>query len=175
MLRDLSSRHGGPLRVLVTGAGGPAAQSFMNAFAVGEIAWFTADADGLAPGFLLSSPNRRAIVPRGDAPDYVDRLLPEAVDMGVDVIVPTVDAELVPIAQQRHRFARAGIELLLARRSTLDLTLDKWKLAQLLGGVVVPIPHTALLEGRVEPPGDGLPRIAKPRTGSGGRGIVLLN
>jgi len=163
------------LRVLVTGAGGPAAQSFMSAFVPGEIDWFTADADRLAPGFQLSPPNRRVIVPRGDAPDYVDTLLPLAVRIGADVIVPTVDTELVPIATARDRFDQAGIKLLMARRYTFDLTLDKWMLARHLRNVVVPIPHTTLLEGQVEIPPRRFPLIAKPRTGSGSRGIVLTH
>ena len=159
-------------RVLVTGVGGPAAQGFIDAFEHGEVDWFVVDADPLMPGFQLFGPDRRAVVPRGGAPGFVDALLRICLEARVDVVVPTVDTELKPLAAAARRFEAAGIHVLVAGTATLERCLDKATLAARLR-TQVRVPQTEIL-GAVGWSGRFSGRVVtKPRSGSGSRGVAI--
>lgn len=153
-------------RTLITGAGGPAAICFLQAQASTR-SFTMADMDVHAAGLYLVPAARRVLLPPGDAPDFADVLLRICVERGISTLVPTVDAELLPLARRREAFEAAGIELLLAPLEALETCLDKWALHQRCAEVV-PCPATTLAGEPPEGPG---PWIAKPRSGSGSRGI----
>lgn len=170
MVAELSV-SGRPPRVLVTGIGGPAAQGFVDALDGAGIDWFVADADPLAPAFILFPPSRRVIVPRGDSPDYADALVALSAAMQVDVVVPTVDAELSPLSRSLHRLGAIGTSVLMTRRLPLRTALDKWLLMTTLRDRVH-VPASALLDEQFDAVAWEYPAVAKPRKGSGSRGIV---
>jgi carbamoylphosphate synthase large subunit len=89
----------------------------------------------------------------------------------VDIVLPTVDAELRPLAHARDEFTAAGIDLLLAPAAALEVILDKLLLAQHCTGIVR-VPRTELFGPAVDPASWTYPVIVKPRTGSGSRGIL---
>ncbi|WP_369179229.1 ATP-grasp domain-containing protein [Streptomyces mutabilis] len=89
------------------------------------------------------------------------------------MLVPTVDTELVPLARSASRFAEAGVRTLVSDAAALERCLDKWTLAETCRETV-PVPRTVLLEaGAADRFGAGFPAVAKPRRGSGSRGIVM--
>jgi carbamoyl-phosphate synthase large subunit len=88
------------------------------------------------------------------------------------VLVPTVDAEMRPLAHARADFARAGIELLLAPDDALDVCLDKLALAERCSGQV-PVPRTERLD-KADPGAWAYPVVVKPRTGSGSRDVSVV-
>lgn len=61
--------------VLVTGAGGPAAISFMKSVEADDILLFVADMDQLASGLYMVPKERRVLLPAGASEDFVDALL----------------------------------------------------------------------------------------------------
>jgi carbamoyl-phosphate synthase large subunit len=161
-------------RVLVTGTGGPSGYSILRAMAdVDGIDLFSADIDPYSAGLYLVEPDRRAIVPRGDDPGFVDALLELARHEQVTAIVPTVDSELQPLAAARERYAEAGIALVLAQASTLAVCLDKWALHERCRDAVR-VPATWLVDTSFAADEPALPAIVKPRSGSGSRGIRLV-
>ncbi len=170
-LHDYATTARAP-RVLVTGIGGPAGQAFVSSFAPGEVEWHVVDADPLAPGWLLHAESRRALVPRGDVDAFVTELLRTCLATEIDVVVPTVDAELAPLAAARTRFRDAGIQLLLASQDALTTALDKWTLMRALSGHVR-IPESALVDRAFDAKALAYPVLAKPRRGSGSRGIIV--
>lgn len=52
-----------------------------------------------------------ASVPRADDATYIERLLELCTEWKIDVVVPTIDTELVPLALAREAFASKGIAI----------------------------------------------------------------
>jgi carbamoyl-phosphate synthase large subunit len=113
------------------------------------------------------------MLPRGDDPRIASMLLELCWEQDVDVLVPTVDTELLPQARARAEFAQAGVTLVVAQEATLEVCLDKWRLAQRCSSAVR-MPGTWLVDEGFDAAAVALPAIVKPRSGSGSRGIVLV-
>ena len=167
-------RQGRRLRILVTGAGGPAAIAAMKSLRADDtVELLAADMDPWAAGLYLVPTWARTLIPAGAAPGFADALLKRCLTLGVDIVLPTVDAELRPLAGARGKFAADGIELLLAPAAALDVILDKLILVQHCAGVVR-VPRTEVFGPRVDPAQWTYPVIVKPRQGSGSRGVVIV-
>lgn len=168
---DLLLQSGRP-RVLITGAGGPAAVSALLDLPT-SVVWVAADTDPHAVGLYLVPPQRRVLVPRGDDPELVDRLLRACLEHGVDVVWPTVDVELLPVARAADRFAAAGVRVLAAPVPALETCLDKWRLVERCRGVVR-VPATSLVTVATDLSATPEPYVLKPRSGAGGRGVRVV-
>jgi carbamoyl-phosphate synthase large subunit len=161
------------LRVLVTGAGGPAAIAAMKSLRAEEsVQLIAADMDPWAAGLYLTG--QRTLVPAGAAAEFTAVLLDRCRALSVDVVLPTVDAELQPLARAREEFAAAGVALLLAPAAALDVILDKLTLAEHCAGVVA-VPRTELFGPSLDPAGWTYPVVVKPRRGSGSRGVIIVD
>jgi carbamoyl-phosphate synthase large subunit len=161
------------IRVLVTGAGGPAAIAAMKSLrADGTLEVLAADMDPWAAGLYLVPPDARTLIPPGAAPGFADVVLGTCVALGVDILLPTVDAELEPLAAARAAFAAAGTELLLAPAAALEVILDKLALARHCAGIVR-VPRTEPLGPAFDPASWTFPVVVKPRRGSGSRGFAV--
>jgi carbamoyl-phosphate synthase large subunit len=162
-----------PVRVLVTGTGGPAGIAAMRSLQADEsVELIAADMDPWAPGLYLAP--ERTLIPAGLAQDFTSALLARCRTLGVDVVLPTVDAELQPLARARETFAAAGVALLLAPAAALDVILDKLALAAHCVGVVQ-VPRTELFGPSVDVTSWSYPVVVKPRRGSGSRGVVIVD
>jgi carbamoyl-phosphate synthase large subunit len=169
-----AGRRGRAVRVLITGAGGPAAIAAMRSLqAEPTVEILAADMDPWAAGLYLVPPGARTLVPAGGAPDFTDVLLARCRVLGVDVVLPTVDAELRPLARATAAFAATGIALLLAPAEALDVILDKLALVQRCAPFVR-VPRTEPFADSVDPASWTYPVIIKPRTGSGSRGLMKV-
>ena len=76
--------------------------------------------DCWAAGLYLVPPRRPGGHPgRARRPSFAELLLARCLELGADVVIPTVDAELRPLAAARRTFEQAGIALMLppARRA----------------------------------------------------------
>lgn len=160
-------------KVLVTGAGGPAAVSFMQAVAPTGAELWAVDIDPYAAGLYLTAPGHRALVPRGDAPEFVDHIVELCERWSIDVLVPTVDTEMLPVVRRADEFAAIGTTVLAPSEHTLDTCLDKWTLIEHCRGAA-DLPETALIDDAFDAASWTWPAIAKPRRGSGSRGVTLV-
>lgn len=145
----------------------------MRAIAGESVITLAADIDPNAAGLYLVAPAQRAIVQRGDSAGFAASLLELCIREHVDVLIPTVDEELLPLARTREHFERAGVAMVLAGERTLEVCLDKWLLHQRCREVVR-VPACWLADEIFDPGEPELPVIAKPRRGSGSRGVELL-
>ena len=96
------------MRILITGAGGAAAVSVWKSLGAGHELTM-ADMDPLAAGLYLVPPERRLIIPRGDSPKLVPTLFEACKARRIEALLPTVDAELAPVAAEHARFAAIGV------------------------------------------------------------------
>jgi carbamoyl-phosphate synthase large subunit len=162
-------------RILVTGVGGPSGQSIMKSLAQlsPPVDIIAADLDPYAAGLYLVPEGQRFLLPRGDDPGFTDALLALSRRERADVVLPTVDSELLPVSERRADFAAAGAAVIVASPDTLRMCLDKWALHVACEGEVR-VPSSVILDADFDPASVPLPVIVKPRTGSGSRGIHLV-
>jgi carbamoyl-phosphate synthase large subunit len=160
------------MRILVTGAGGAAAISVWKSLGANH-ELHMADMDPLAAGLYLVPTDRRLIIPRGDDPQLVAVLHGACKARGIEVLVPTVDAELAPLAAARESFDSIGIALPISPAECLRLCRDKQLLLDKVKGIV-PVPeYEPLTEGAASRV-DSFPRLVKPRLGAGSRGVARI-
>ncbi|MGA2165805.1 MAG: ATP-grasp domain-containing protein [Solirubrobacteraceae bacterium] len=162
--------HSSAPRVLVTGVGGPSGVCLLKALDERPVTLLAGDIDPYAAGLYLVGAERRVILPRGDDPGFAEALLAACEREAIDVLIPTVDSELIPLGACRARFEQAGVQLVLAPLATLEACLDKWALHARCHGRVR-TPETVLVDEAFDASSAPLPAIVKPRVGSGSRGI----
>lgn len=167
----MSRANGDPaarVRVLVTGAGGPAGVCAIRGL-VDRYDVVAADADPCAVGLRLAPRGR--VIGRADRPGFVDRLCEVALETGSNVLLSTVAEELVALACQRDRLAAAGLAVWLPDPCAVQRCTDKWAFHGALVAAGVPTPATALgSAGEL----DG-PWIVKPRFGRGSRDVFAVD
>lgn len=160
-------------RIAITGAGGAAAIGLFRALAVEDDALFMLDSDPAAAGLYLVPAGRRAIVPPGRAERFGELILDWCVRHRIDVLVPTVEAEFMPIAGLREQFADAGVALVLESDATIAACTDKWALTSAVGPDV-PQARTEVIDERFDCDSWDYPLMTKPRCASGSRGIAMM-
>ncbi len=160
------------MRILLTGAGGPSAISvWKNLGDRHEL--HMADMDARATGLYLVPPERRIIVPRGDDQSFVPTVREICRTRAIELMIPTVDAELVPLALASQEFSALNVKLALSPLESLRLCRDKHALLTSLASVV-PVPESELLTEALAAGPISFPRFAKPRRGAGSSGVAMV-
>lgn len=160
------------MRILLTGAGGPSAISVWKSLSA-EHELHMADMDPCAAGLYLVAADRRLLVPRGDDPGFVPAVLEACKARGIDVLLPTVDSELLPLALARGDVERLGIALPICPLACLRDCRDKHALLSRLEGMA-PVPDSEPLTQDVAGRTNRFPRFVKPRLGAGSRGAAKV-
>ncbi|MFD0996440.1 carbamoyl-phosphate synthase large subunit [Pseudoclavibacter chungangensis] len=161
-----------PLRVLVTGAGGPAGRAPLRQCAARGV-----DAAGVDMVEVPDSPLPVRIVPPARDDDYLDAMRAAVRAVGADVVVPTVSEELPRIADARDAFG-ADVFVAVSPPEAVRLADDKLVTERRLADRGVPVPRTATPHD-LTAPGDaerrvGLPLVVKPRVSRGARGVRVV-
>ena len=162
------------MRVLVTGAGGPAGVAVIRSLLRrGDVEVVAADMDRWASALYLVPAGSRYLVPAGRADDFVDVVRRICRDERIDVLFPTVDVELPKLAAARDELLADGTVLASPSLTTLETCLDKLALAAACARTVR-VPRTELLGTPQAVSGWDFPVIVKPRRGAGSRGVRLV-
>lgn len=112
-------------------------------------------------------------LPRCTTPDYVPTLLEICRRERVGLFVPTIDTELLVLAEHRDEFAAIGTCVVVSAPSFVAIARDKSETMRFLAGTGVNVPRTcSLAEFRDNPKGLCGPVIAKPLGGSSSVGLV---
>src|SRR5262249_32261750 len=125
------------------------------------------DADNEAKPYSIPSANWHQI-PFASAPAFIQKLDRLCRDLKVDILIPGVDDELVPIAQTRDRME---CKVLLPSAIFVGTHIDKLSSNSLLHSHGLPAPKTEPLSEHRNVP---FPCIVKPRQGRGSRGVVIV-
>ena len=119
--------------------------------------------------------SRSFAVPPVDAPDYIDTLLEYCAANTIDLLVPTIDPELYPLALARQKFADVGTKVHVSGPATIEIVRDKARTIEVLQQHGVPVPRTGLAEAARDRPEDwDWPVFIKPSGGSASRGIAIV-
>jgi carbamoyl-phosphate synthase large subunit len=162
-----------PIRVLVTGAGGPAAIAFIQSFFRSEVTFFAADMDTNAAGLYLVPKSHRAIVPEANSPLFVQALIDLCKLHSIDVVVPTVDTELIKVSRAREEFEAVGARVAIGSPLSLTWCLNKALLMAACSSTGA-VPKWAVLDDAFDPDEFDFPLVVKPVSGSGGRGVRIV-
>ncbi|KTC92938.1 MULTISPECIES: ATP-grasp domain-containing protein [Legionella] len=161
------------MKILITGAGGAAAISVWKSLAeTHEL--YMADIDPCAAGLYLVPEKQRFIIPPGDAPDFLPHLLSICQLKQIEVLIPTVDVELLPLAQHLTEFTSHGVKLPMSSAKSLELCRDKYKLLAFCEETGL-CPSFFLLSEKSNPETFQFPCFAKPRLGAGSRGAMIID
>ena len=118
--------------------------------------------------------DRQVLVPRIDAPEYVDTLLSLCEEEKIRAVTTFIDPEIMLLARNRERFEALGVEVLAPYTETAELCFDKYEMFRFLKAHGIRTPMTwgtcgealsAVSRGEVS-----FPLFVKPRRGSGSVG-----
>lgn len=114
--------------------------------------------------------------PRCDVPEYVDTLLSYCERHKIDLLIPTIDPELYPLALAKDRFAAVGTKLHVSGPKTIEIVRDKAETTKVLARHGVPVPKTGLAQDVKRLHKDWeWPAFIKPSAGSASRGIDVID
>lgn len=123
-----------------------------------------------------SAADRAFAVPSGGDPAFVDAMIEIVRNHKVDLVVPTIDPELAPLAASLDRFEALGARVHVSPSCVIDVARDKLRTAEVLARAGVPVPWTVPFEvGRVATELSNGPAFLKPSAGSASRGIRIVN
>jgi len=111
-------------------------------------------------------------VPRCTSPDFLDDVLDICKRHEVNLIIPTIDTELIVYAENRERFFANGTEILVSSADVIRVTRDKEKTARVLNEHGIPVPRTWNMR---DDNNLKFPLLIKPRDGSCSNGIAIVN
>jgi carbamoyl-phosphate synthase large subunit len=159
------------LRILVTGAGGPAGVNALRLLQKqAQVEAFATDTDELSAGRFFCTAFK-TMGPCSDAELYRTTLRSLALQWGIHAVIPTVAEELCIIQS-----ALSGIDLrlILSPQETLDRCHDKRRLYQWMSSI---FPEYMVRWQRADAPvaWDSERYFLKPAIGRGGRGCIALS
>jgi carbamoyl-phosphate synthase large subunit len=154
-------------RLLFTGGGGSGSEALYRMLD-GRFEVHFADADINAKPYIIPS-NRWHEIPFANAKSFVDKLQALCREIAVDILIPSVDEELLQIALAKDSFI---CEVLLPPHEFVKTHLDKLTSNLFLKTHNLPAPETELL---TEHKSILYPCIVKPRQGRGSRDVRIVN
>lgn len=135
------------------------------------------DNSAYAPALYFA--DKQYIVPRIDAPEYIDVLLDICVKEKIRVITTFIDPEIELLAKNRDRFEKIGVEVLAPYKKTAELCFNKYLMFKYLQeqGIATTMTWGSLQAFDVDYASNAakLPVFVKPRTGSGSVGARRIN
>ena len=126
-----------------------------------DLVIYGADISESAPALFFC--DQTVIVPRIKSPDYIPTLLKICEQERIDALIPTIDTDLLLLAQNRERFAAVGTKAVISTPEKIALCRDKRLTADYFHsvGLESPAPVDAVQDYR-----DGFPAFIKPKDGS---------
>jgi carbamoyl-phosphate synthase large subunit len=169
------------ITVIVTGVGAPVGVGTIKSLRASPLPLriVGVDSEPLAQG--LFRVDRAHLIPsaRQDPDAYYEALVKTSQGEGADILFSGWEGELPLLAERKADFEeRTGTILPLAPDATLK-ALDKWLTVKVLKDCGIPVPDTVVPSEQEQLAAfqqkHAYPYIVKPRHGSGGRGLFLVN
>ena len=122
---------------------------------------FGADLAGTAPALAYCDCTRRVVSMRD--PDYIRNLLETCREDQIDLLIPTIDTDLLVLAENRERFTEIGTRVMISAPEMVKICRDKNNTSRFFVqcGLRAPMPVDD-----VQLYHSGFPAFIKPRDGS---------
>ncbi len=115
-------------------------------------------------------------VPHCTSPEFIPQLTQICSDEDVSLVIPTIDTELQPLAQNRKNLEQCGTKVILSAPEVLHMARNKAATACFLQQNGIPVPRTASIKDLLDRPTDWeWPVIVKPINGSASIGLRKVN
>ncbi|MCX6814201.1 MAG: ATP-grasp domain-containing protein [Candidatus Aenigmarchaeota archaeon] len=117
--------------VFATGAGAPGNYGLIKALRIGareegrKLRIITADINPEAYGFHLA--NKCYVIPRGDSPDFIPKMLEICRKERPSVLFSWVDPELLPLSKAKKEFESLGTRVALSEPKAIETSQNKGK------------------------------------------------
>ncbi len=153
------------IRILFTGVGRriELLQAFRNAALVlnKELKIYGADMAGTAPALAYCDYTRRVVAMKN--PGYINSLLEICEGDGIDLLIPTIDTDLLLLSENKDRFSQIGTRVMISELDKIRICRDKNNTSQFFVdcGLHAPMPVNNWKEYK-----DGYPAFIKPKDGS---------
>jgi carbamoyl-phosphate synthase large subunit len=131
------------------------------------------DTTELSPAFQLC--DKGFLVKPITHPDYIKQLLTIVKSNRVNLLVPTIDTDLLILAQNKPKFIKAGCFVLVSEPSVVEICQDKRKTYKFLvtngfDASETINPRTALTRKKIS-----WPCLLKPWDGAAGKNVIVVN
>lgn len=170
------------INVIVTAAGAPGAPGIIKSLQMNgerDIKIIGTDMNPEAVGFYMV--DKSYVVPPGNSPEFIPKMLEIAEKEDVDVILPLATYELMSFSENKRRFEDIVTKVMVSDPGPLEIANNKGKLYDFLRkkGIVVPsskiVENFSQLEKYVFELGyPDVPVCTKPQISKGGRGFRVL-
>ncbi len=165
----------------MTGGGAPGAAGIIHCLRQDALFAITAtDANPGAVGRYLNKDFE--IIPYATDPSFAASVLELCKKKNIQVVLPLVTKELIPLAQNKNEFEAAGIKLLVSPTASLDIANNKSRLYEFLQwrGIAVPefrvVETTEQFKTAVEELGYPAKQVCfKPSVSNGSRGFRIVS
>lgn len=153
------------IKILFTGVGRRVEllQAFRNAALVlnKDLKIYGADMDGTAPALVYCDYVRRVVAMKD--PAYIDNLLEICKEDKIDLIIPTIDTDLLVLSENEERFDLVGTKVMVSAPNKISICRDKNNTYQFFVdcGLKAPMSVNDWKEYRC-----GFPAFIKPKDGS---------
>lgn len=164
----------GRATVLFTCCGGTGGWSILRSLeAIERYRLIGVDSDPLSATLYMDGLDAAYVVPGGDQPNYVDRLLEIVEKEDVSVVWPCSDEEVIALADEHARFATLGARIVTAGPEVISRASDKLAMVHTATEAGIPVP----ISRRMDEALDDLPPsvIVRPRTGRSGHGVCFFD
>ncbi len=172
-----------PLNILITAAGSPSAPGLIRSLKNnGEREVFVVGTDMKTDPTILQMADKCRLVPASDAPEYVDALLSICLEEKIDVLIPGVSAELLPLSLRKAEFEAMGTKVSVSNPFSIDVCDSKYSLYDYMRGQGMqtpnfyPVHSVADLKVAAEKLGwPSRPFCVKATRSSGSRGVRIID
>lgn len=153
------------IKILFTGVGRriELLQAFREAALVlnKELKIYGADMAGTAPALAYCDYVRKVVAMR--APDYIDNILSISKEDKIDIVIPTIDTDLLVLSENREKFEQIGTKVMISAPDKIRICRDKNNTSQFFVdcGLHAPMPVNDWKEYQA-----GYPAFIKPKDGS---------
>ncbi len=153
------------MRILFTGVGRriELLQAFRNAALVlnKEIKIYGADMAGTAPALAYCDFTRKVVAMKD--PGYIDNLLSICAEDHIDLLIPTIDTDLLVLSENKEKFEEIGTRVMISAPDKIHICRDKNNTSQFFVGcgLHAPMPVNNWMEYE-----SGYPAFIKPKDGS---------